>query len=216
MRKFKILGFIAILVIVIDIILYFTSNWNDISTSFREGYNDARETYNTEETIRPHNIESVTINVYSIDETSVPDSLVNRHMGENVPYKITQVRTDIVSPIWAMLFMVFMFFIAPASVYGFICLIRLLLSITRKDIFNPKNIWRIRWFAYPLFAYSMIGNLFEWCIGAYAISQIDFPGYKLINSSSFTGEWYMVVTIVLFAEIFAMAVKIKEEQDLTI
>lgn len=216
MKKFKILGTIAIIVISIDIILYFIGNWNDISTSFWEGYHSTDNLYNTEEVILPHNMESVTLNVYPTAEMNTSDSLINKRLERNMPYKVTQVKTPIVPPLWAILFMFPLFLVVPTFLYGFICLIQLLLAIARKDIFNPQNIRRIRWFAYSLFAYSFLGTLFEWCLGEYAINQIDFPGYQLINNSSFTGEWCMIATIVLFAEIFAVAVKIKEEQDLTI
>lgn len=216
MKKFKILATIAIIVISIDVILYFISNWNDISTSFNEGRNSANNLYNTEKATLPHYMENVTLSVYPTAETITSDSLINKRLERNMPYKVTQVRTQIVSPLWSILFIFPLFFAMPAFLYGFICLIQLLLAIARKDIFNPKNIGRIRWFAYSLFAYSFLGTLLEWCLGEYAINQIDFPGYQLINNSSFTGEWCMVATIVLFAEIFAAAVKIKEEQDLTI
>ena len=216
MKKFKMLGFIAIIVIIIDSVLYCTSNWHDISNSFKEGYNHADRIHSTEKTELPRNAETTTFHVYPINEEIVTDTLMNKRIGKYVPYKTTQIETVIIPPIWITFFILPMILVVPAFIYGFIGLIRLLISITRKDIFNPKNIWRIRWFAYSLFAYSFLGTLLEWCLGKNAISQIDLPGYELINYSSFTGEWSMVVTIILFAEIFATAVKIKEEQDLTI
>lgn len=210
MRKFKILGIVAILVIFTDIVLYFVGNWNDISGSFMDGWNSVDR-----ETMLPPNTSPVTLNVYQTEQVAT-DSIMNKELGKSMPYTISQIQTRYQTPMWQSLCLLPLLLVCLAFFIGFFQLIALLIAIAKKDIFNPLNIARIRWFAYSLFAYALTGSIFEWVVDRTAISQIDLPGYEFINSYTFTGEWSMVITIVLFAEIFAQAVKIKEEQDLTI
>lgn len=212
MKKFKILGIIAILVIAMDAVLYFVGNWNDISTGYMEGWESAR---NVQSMGVPSQWDWVTLEAYA-DESIPLDSLTNTQMQTQVPYKVTQIHTQIKAPLWRAFFLIGLAFILPALVCGFVCLARLLIAVARKDVFHDRNIWRIRCFAYSLFAYHLWGTAYEWCMGHYALAQTSLPGYELASNSSFSGEWTMVMTIVLFTEIFAAAVRIKEEQDLTI
>lgn len=210
MKKFKILGVVAILVIFTDIVLYFVGNWNDISGSFMEDYNSVNR-----ETMLPPNTTPVTLNVYQTEQLTT-DSIINKELGKPIPYTISQIQTRYKTPVWEGLCLIPLVLVSLAFFIGFFQLIVLLIAIAQKDIFNPLNIIRIRWFAYSLFAYALAGSIFEWAVDRTAASQIDLPGYEFLSNYTFTGEWSMVITIVLFAEIFAQAVKIKEEQDLTI
>ncbi len=213
MKRFKILGIIAILIIAVDAVLYFTNNWNDISQGWNDGQKVAQSQW--EGNNQSSDWGRVIIDVFP-DETIVQDSLMNTKLDKHLPYRISQITTDITVPQWGILFTILLALTLPALLIGFICLIKLLITVAKKDVFNPNNSWRIRLFAYSLFAYHFIGTLYEWYLNNQVLAQISLPGYELAHHAVFAGEWSMIVTIVLFAEVFAVAIKIKEEQDLTI
>lgn len=49
-----------------------------------------------------------------------------------------------------------------------------------------------------------------------AVSQLRIPGYQVIGIEHTVYDFSSFFVIVLLAEVYAVAVKIKEEQDLTI
>ena len=58
--------------------------------------------------------------------------------------------------------------------------------------------------------------LFEWLLERDAMSQLSIPGYQVVGIEHTVYDFSSFFVIVLLAEVYAVAVKIKEEQDLTI
>lgn len=204
MKKIKIIGIITILVILCENVLSFSEGID----SFKEGWNSARGTEKVS-----------TANLYSVDvkpTTEMQDSLYNTKMGHNVPYTITQVETYADFPGWIMLLMPLIFIAGLCYLYGFYCLIRLLISVSRREVFTGKNVFRLRLFAYSQATVVGLIWLFEWVSNHYVVQQLQLPGYEAKSGTGFSVEWMLLMLVILFAEIFAIGVKIKEEQDLTI
>ena len=99
---------------------------------------------------------------------------------------------------------------------GFCSLIRLLISISRREVFTSANVRRLRWFAYTSASLEILIAVDEWIVGNAAVEQISLPGYKIISYAGYSPDWVAVIIPILFAEIFAIGAKMKEEQDLTI
>jgi len=57
--------------------------------------------------------------------------------------------------------------------------------------------------------------LIEWLNNMEIVKQIELVGYE-VSGVKTAVSWTLLVIIILFTEIFAVGVKIKEEQDLTI
>ena len=100
------------------------------------------------------------------------------------------------------------------SVYGVYSLIRVLICITRQDIFSRRNIRWLRWIAYGQLAVTSLSFLLNWSIEQAVLAQVSLPGYQVTGVTPIPLQWDSV--ILLLTEIFATAVKIKEENDLTI
>lgn len=49
-----------------------------------------------------------------------------------------------------------------------------------------------------------------------ALQQINIPGYTVDGITSLGIDWGTLAVMILLTEIFAVGVKLKEEQDLTI
>ena len=177
MKKFRILGILAILVIVGDFAISFTAGWQEERDSFLAGSKSARA-----ETPALYTPEGIPVEVRPL-ETTILDSLRNSKMNENLPYKIDKVSVAIVPSTWSSIVLCFGAFAVLAILAGIYCLIRVLISISKRNVFTHDN--------------------------------VSLPGYE-IKGFSMSEDWVSLVVIVLFTEIFAVGVKMKEEQDLTI
>ena len=201
MKKIKIIGVITILVIVCETIFSFSDGVRE----FKQGFDSAKKGSTT-----PFH----TVDVQPIAE--VQDSLFNTKMGCNVPYVITQVETYADVPGWVILITPFAFIACLCYLFGLYCLIRLLISVSRREVFTGENVFRLRVFAYSQVAVNGFIWLYNWINNYFAVQQLQLPGYEVVSGTTFYVEWMLLMLFVLFAEIFAIGVKIKEEQDLTI
>lgn len=205
MKKFRILGILAILVIALEFIFSITTSWQDASGSFMEGYNS---------TYRSNPYRSVTVAVRPLETTRL-DSLTNNFTKENVPYKISEVDVPIISSVWSLIIMIVGGVSAFAVLGGVYCLIRLLIAISKRNVFLQANVVRIRIFTYSLVLFQFLNSLIEWLDHLEVTKQIALKGYE-IKDFHLSADWTLLVVMVLFTEIFAVGVKIKEEQDLTV
>ena len=215
MNKFRILGVIAIITIIANFFGGLDENWRDFKKGFEDGHNSAMEIYEPGRHIIPHHATSVKLNVEPLPETTV-DSLSNNRVDWTLPYTVTEIETYAKPSAWYILVIglaipgLFFFLI------GFYSLIRLLISISRRKVFTPANVLRLRWFAYTSASLKILTAIGEWLTGSAAMNQISIPGYKIISYVGYSPDWVAIILPILFAEIFAIGAKMKEEQDLTI
>lgn len=215
MNKFRIFGVIAIIAIIANFFGGLDENWRDFKKGFEDGHNSAMEIYEPGRHIIPHHATSVKLNVEPLPETTV-DSLSNNRVDWTLPYTVTEIETYAKPSAWHILVMglaipgIFLFLI------GFCSLIRLLISISRREVFTSANVRRLRWFAYTSASLEILIAVDEWIVGNAAVEQISLPGYKIISYAGYSPDWVAVIIPILFAEIFAIGAKMKEEQDLTI
>lgn len=209
MKKFRILGIIAILVFIVDFVFSFANGIEEASDSFMEGMDSGYKKEHPYDSFRSINVEVKPL------ETTRLDSLANSLVKENVPYKIKEIRVPFVTSIWSCIIMFFGTFAGFAVLGGLYCLVRLLISISKRDVFTPKNVVRMRFFTYSLVAFSFLHTLIEWFDYIEVVRQITFPGYE-VKSFGMSADWVLLIVVVLFTEIFAVGVKMKEEQDLTV
>lgn len=209
MKKFRILGIVAILVIVLEFILSITASWKEVSDSFMEGYNSTQQKEHALDSYR-----SVAVGVRPLETTRL-DSLTNSLTKENVPYKIEEVDVPIQPSVWSTIIMVFGGLSAFAILSGIYCLIRLLIAISKRDVFSKDNVVRIRVFTYSLVIFQFLNSLLEWLDHLEVTKQVVLKGYE-IKGFHLSADWTLLVIMILFTEIFAVGVKIKEEQELTI
>ncbi|MEO4768629.1 DUF2975 domain-containing protein [Bacteroides uniformis] len=121
--------------------------------------------------------------------------------------------SELVSTTTLVLFLLF-----PAglfALYGFYSVARLVLTATKGEVFVHKNVRRMRIFVYALISVSLLFELQQWGIYHDLASQVRLEGYEVLPYS-FKYAWFNYMLLALFTEIFAIGVKIKEEQDLTV
>lgn len=209
MKKFRILGILAILVIVAQFIFSIIASWGDVSDSFMEGYNS---TYQKEHTFNSYR--SVAVAVRPLETTRL-DSLTNSLTKENVPYRIEEIDVPILPSVWSFIIMTVGGFSVFAILGGIYCLMRLLIAISKRNVFSQVNVVRMRVFTYSFVIFHFLNSLVEWLDHLKVTKQIALKGYEM-KEFHLSADWMLLIIIVLFTEIFAVGVKIKEEQDLTV
>src|SRR5574344_1163118 len=208
MKKVIVAGVLAIVCLGLDIILAATSFGLD---DFEEGYNAG---YNA--------VENASKKVKEEDENALETILYNAPVeifvsGLNPDNKdVSRIVRTIPFSVPMAIFNSFRIICLFVCVYSIYCIIRLLISVYRNQIFNNKNVFRIRIFAYASLSYSLLNTCYEHAANAQILKTVVLTDYKIRNYAFSETDYATIAVIILLAETFAVGVKIKEEQDLTI
>lgn len=211
MKKFRVLGIISILVVITHII----GSFGDFKRGAEDGWNHADQVRSDSITENPNKVTYARIEVRQLgntDEQKVANSLLDK----DVTYKISTITTYVEPSTWHNILQTLTLPWVFTFLYGFYCLIRFLIAISKREVFTDKNVHRIRWFAYSFVGGEFLMTLTSWLKEQAAVAQISLPGYEVVSNALIEADWISMIIIILFAEIFAVGTKIKEEQDLTI
>lgn len=203
MKAVKILGILVFVMFMVtalkDAVPGFIDGWNEAGDS-RE-YIGEKGTYTTDFFVKAKSV--------------AEDSLLNKTFDEKVPYSVACIRTVVKTPSWYMMYRCGSALFGLLCMYGFYCMARVVFSAVRSNVFTRKNVKRMRLFIYSVISFGV------WIEGGYYFlyhgwtSQILLDGYE-VESYSIKYPWMMFFILALFIEIFAVGVKLKEEQELTI
>lgn len=212
MKHLSILGILAIFALALNLYFAIGSNFND----FKQGFEDGQKSSAYDTQADSHGFRAE-IRVTPISTSS--DSLNLQLPGKTVkaPYQVSEITCLIKETPTMLITIIFSALgVIVLSVYGVYSLIRVLICITRQDIFSRRNIRWLRWIAYGQLAVTSLSFLLDWSIEQAVLAQVSLPGYQVTSVTPIPLQWESVILIVLLTEIFATAVKIKEENDLTI
>lgn len=137
MKTFKIIGLIALLIVLFEFIGGFNDGWSDVDK------------------LAPISIESADPAFDKVTATTfdvLPDSAIqaaNSQAGTTVPTGFMQCHSYIVPSGLTNFTYILLGLTGLVSFYGLYNLIRLFISIIRKEVFTSINIRRIRWGVYP-------------------------------------------------------------------
>ena len=207
MKKFKKLGIISIIAMVVGIAI----NFDDGLRSFNEGRKEGENSYKS----IPDNLYRVSLEVVPIEGTT-NDSIFNEVAERKLPYQVSEITTYTQPSQWITLVMILTAFSMFAFIFGFCFFVRFLIEVSKRNVFCEANVWRIRFFVYSYTAIIVSMELFAWIAGSAAIAQTQIPGYQIIDHAEASPSWIPVIMMIILAECFAIGVKMKEEQDLTI
>lgn len=220
MKRISILGIIAILVLVASVIDRFPEEW----TAFRQGWEDGSQAAFTEAdtgqpTMHSMGYKRIWLKVHRTGPEAECDSIMNVQEHRRVPYEITTVETFVRPGTGYRMAYMAIGFVALLTVlamlYGFWCLIRLLVDLSHRRVLTRKNVWRMRCVAYSFALFTVLEFLMMQAEGLLS-DQILLPGYEVTGLAEYSPNCFSAVMLLLFAEIFAHGVKLQEDQDLTI
>ena len=215
MKYISLLGILTILALCAEVAFQLIAEQNEAVESFQSGMKTGMQ--QAQNPLEHTLLFPVKAKVIS-EETPGEATLQLDKGVQTVPYSIGGVRCRI-QPGRAILVALSLGSVGVLifSIYAVYCLIRVLIRISKRDVFSRRNIGWIRWFAYINAGIYLAIICFEWLIEREAVSQLQIPGYQVVGiEHALPYDFSSVLIIVLLAEVYAVAVKIKEEQDLTI
>ncbi len=159
---------------------------------------------------------SARIHISPVGNYSYPESTDNGS-SEAVKYRKSSIVTPVEVSTASMIFSAFFILVLlVATITGINCLIRFIIDIKKGHIFTHKNIKRMRLLSLCLFLGFLFVNYNSY-IGYIAAKKVlMIPGYVIDDFQLKWGVLWVVVIFALFAEVFAIGLRLKEEQDLTI
>ena len=216
----KRLNFITLLIVVaIGIIIMDSEVVSLMKAAILDGIHEGQENGSEiKESGRVSN-KTLILSLESIDN-AMPSELLNKKNGNTMPARINRAMVKVpmetvtgLNLFWEFILAFFSFAGIIMIIYNFI---RIIIAVNKSVIFEWINVKRLRRIG--------IGFLIMFIITAFlAVSQnstvlevVDIENYKIINSL-YDGIVLMLGMIsFLVAEIFAVGLKLREEQDLTI
>lgn len=208
MKKMRAIKILAILVFV----MFMVTALKDAVPGLVDGWNEAGD---SQEYVGEKGTYMTDFSVKAVSKPVVEDSLVNKAFDKKVPYFVTNIRTAVKTPSWYMIYQCGSALLGLLCIYGFYCMARVVFSAIRSNVFTRKNVKRMRLFIYSVVSFG------GWLEGGYYFlyrdwtSQLLLKGYEM-ESYSMKYPWLTFFILALFIEIFAVGVKLKEEQELTI
>lgn len=160
------------------------------------------------------------IGVIPDDFVHLKDSVLNEKTGEYVPAMHIQmaVSLDTESGVWMKFFTLLSTNLhIITSLFSIFIFARLIISINKSDIFNWRNVRRLRWLGWSLiltFLFSAIPTYitaYE-LSGAFSLTGYSLTTYELVSTLTLV----LGIVSLIVGEVFSIGLKIKEEQDLTI
>lgn len=160
------------------------------------------------------------ISVVADNFSEFTDSVYNEKTGAYVPALYGQllisvpVKTSLAAVIAVSLVNILG---VVASVVGVILFVKLIVSINRSLIFSWRNVRRLRWLGVALIIHYLC-MLVPLLVAGREVNEVfALRGYE-IHQSDLVSVITLVLALVSFivAEVFAIGLKMKEEQDLTI
>lgn len=148
------------------------------------------------------------------------DSILNEKTGQYIPalYSLMAVSVKTETPIWQYGARTFLSFLLIGCYVGAIYFfIRLIVAVNKEEIFNWNNVHRLRKLGIMLIL-CYICNFGAGYLSYYDISQAfnsSLYSYNAIQAGQ-ASTLVLGLVALLVAEIFAIGLRMKEEQDLTI
>lgn len=125
---------------------------------------------------------------------------------ENIPkYELTTIIVGIIMLPFSLMTL--------AALY---CFIRLIFSIRKRDIFNSANVFRVRLISATIIVASIVRTMIKYINYDIATQSIQLSGYEIETIQIPWNMFLVALLLAVFAEIYAQAIKLKKEQDLTI
>ncbi len=211
---------------IICILIFFTLAAS-LSVNIMGGIDAVREALaisHNEELINSNNdgisSEYITIKLYPKDPGNYNDSIFNTKTDVWTPMQYSEITTRVennpgITRITITLILSLSYI--AAAIIAFICFIILIININKSYIFEWKNVRLLRRIGIALITTSLIVIILGYLNYHTVSSQIQLKDYDFDYSNILqTGNLMLGLASLLIAEIFAIGLKLREEQELTI
>lgn len=148
------------------------------------------------------------------------DSVWNAKSGAYVPVKMEQIHIHL-DVYWGWGYLLLQFILASIliafSVYVLVSFIRFIRNVNKEKIFHWDNVRLLRKMGWSLLLVYLVNILFVWLSYWDASQSLELEHYTLNYSHFLSDPMLLEGAIALVAaEVFAIGLRLQEEQDLTI
>ena len=164
--------------------------------------------------------ELVLLNLESTESLAMPNELLNMKSGELLPTSIKNATVKVAvgerNALSMLGILLFSFILNVSYIIVAYCFLRIIFAVNKSIIFEWVNVKRLRIMGIGFFLMFIARAIFIFTQRYTIFGLMDIENYKIINSP-FDGSILMFGIIsFLVAEIFAVGLRLKEEQELTI
>ena len=214
-QKFKILCLLIFLALAFIVSVYVFEG----STYFRMGWNAGADRVKAENAGKDA-FESYAINVIPSDLTKFPDSVFNQKQHVWTPS--IHDKLFVKAPVYTHSYLRTLLTVSEIMFVGIIILIisvfiKFIININKNIVFDKKNVSILR----RIGIYHLLGVFFNF-MSTYTDFRIikkiiAIPDYEIkLNGAVESGMLIIGLIALLMAEVFAIGIKLQEEQDLTV
>lgn len=200
------------------------THWGEISYSYMRGANDAcTEFCNKNELSKPSKSSKKStigyLNLEPKDRSVFTDSVWNEKSQTWMPmqYQHLVVERPHQRSYYHTIFGFLVCFIMGCSFAIFFTFIKFIIAINRLDVFSWQNVSKLRFMGKAMLLVFLTNCVFEYLNYIETSSVIQMAKYEL--SKSEVVDYYSLFTglgLLLIGEVFAIGLRLKEEQELTI
>ncbi len=199
---------------------------------FRTGVEAGKESKNSdnEKNERYHSLDFIRriyVELNPVDgQETYPDKILNQKTGkeELAENRSMYIKLADVSQLPAFLIIgnTFILCISLVALFIFIYIpilsFKIVKSISRDDIFDYKNIRRIRRIGYSMLGIFLFALVYAFITKATADYLLSLQNYKIVFSLDGESTSFLIfgIVVLIFAEVLKISTQIKEEQDFTI
>ncbi|MDR1369776.1 MAG: DUF2975 domain-containing protein [Dysgonamonadaceae bacterium] len=220
--------FVIVYSVAFDFIPSFTSGFNE---GMKDGYELAEKLKENDGKEKKHRRANafgmLSVRVIPVEGyKTYPDKIINEKTGEKVMaenHRMYLKVEDMPQLPWFLvagniLVVIISFVTLFCLVYVPVLSFKTIKSIVNDDIFDEKNIHRIRRIGYSLIVVFLCILIHAFVSEATAQHVMSMKDYKIVSAWN-KGDVFILVfgiVVLIFAEVLKIATRIKEEQDLTV
>lgn len=214
---------INVLSILLMLFLFFglvsTCNNPDFREGWKEGEEEAREAYN-EDTGVTSDIQTtkegrrITVTLARKDFHKFGENIVNTKTGDALPASINKAVMVINSQeSCSWIPTAFAIPMIPGVVFFIWLLMSFISEIKNGDIFVKGNEWKLKWMSVIALYWGLAEWVCELIEFSFIKSAVEFEDYTVYFDCPSVMPFILALTFLLFAEIFALGRKIREDQE---
>lgn len=197
-------------------------SWGEISTAYKEGYESARKF--PEQPSKTQDKEYLSRHDIFIrkkgGDVAIIDSVYNTKTNSYVPTDVQKVQISISeneNPGYGIAIGIMGFLLLPLLLAVIILFLKLIADIQSALIFTKANVLRLRWIGVCLLLIGVIYTIGNYMELVFVRSAVEISGYEITGEGMIEFPSLINAMIAfLAAEIFAIGLRLKEEQELTI
>jgi len=187
----------------------------------RDGMKDGVSVYVPDSTFVVENRRLFSMDLKPNNYDLCTDSVYNAKTGEWLPAQFEAVAVEMEeedAPWWRKVVVSFCVgIITGAVMLQIVVFCQLIYTINKSIIFEWENVFKLRLIGWGIIAYFLANALYVYIDHQAIISIVDIPNYKIVTGEIW--DFYQLILglgVLLIAEIFAIGLRLREEQELTI